>query len=133
MTAHELLSQLRARGVEVKTSGDDRLVIDAPRGTITEEMRTELSANKAALIQILKDEEVNALPVKPVSAPPPVFTAPAPQTLPVPQAAPAPVAPPAAPTPHIPATLKEPVVDSRAQEIAALQAELGKLRADEAA
>jgi len=39
MTAHELLSQLRARGVEVKTSGDDRLVIDAPRGTVNEELR----------------------------------------------------------------------------------------------
>src|SRR5207237_1225611 len=57
MTAHELLSQLRAKGVAVKTSGDDRLVIDAPKGTITEELRTALSANKVALLKILKDEE----------------------------------------------------------------------------
>src|SRR5438874_12470350 len=60
MTAHELLSQLRARGVEVKTSGDDRLVIDAPRGTVNEELRAALSANKAGLLQILKDERIEA-------------------------------------------------------------------------
>jgi hypothetical protein len=57
MTAHELLSQLRDKGVEVKTSGDDRLVIDAPKGTITEELRTALSAHKAELLQILKAEQ----------------------------------------------------------------------------
>lgn len=56
MTAHELLSQLREKGVEVKTSGDDRLVIDAPRGTITEELRSALAAHKAELLQILKAE-----------------------------------------------------------------------------
>src|SRR6185503_14915583 len=57
--AHDLLSQLRAKGVDVKTSGDDRLVIDAPRGTVTEELRVALSANKADLIKILKDEAAN--------------------------------------------------------------------------
>ena len=56
MTAHDLLSQLRAKGVEVKTSGDDRLVIDAPKGTITEELRRDLAAHKAELLQILKAE-----------------------------------------------------------------------------
>lgn len=56
MTAHELLSQLREKGVEVKTSGDDRLVIDAPKGTVTEELRSALAANKAELLQILKSE-----------------------------------------------------------------------------
>jgi hypothetical protein len=54
MTAHDLLSQLREKGVEVKTSGDDRLVIDAPKGTITEDLRKALAAHKADLIQILK-------------------------------------------------------------------------------
>ena len=49
MTAHDLLSQLRANGVDIKTSGDDRLVIDAPRGTVTDDLRTALSANKTAL------------------------------------------------------------------------------------
>jgi hypothetical protein len=56
MTAHELLAQLREKGVEVKTSGDDRLVIDAPKGTITEELRGALSAHKAELLHILKTE-----------------------------------------------------------------------------
>jgi hypothetical protein len=61
MTAHELLAQLREKGVEVKTSGDDRLVIDAPKGAITEELRGALSANKAGLLQILKAEQtINA-------------------------------------------------------------------------
>src|SRR5213595_3303032 len=58
MTAHELLSQLRARGVQVKTSGDNRLVIDAPRGTVNEELRSALAANKAELLQILGHENL---------------------------------------------------------------------------
>lgn len=77
MTAHELLSQLRDKGVEVKTSGDDRLVIDAPRGTITEELRSALAAHKAELLQILKVEQVqkeagiaaSEIAASPVSAP----------------------------------------------------------------
>src|SRR2546423_15363003 len=59
MTAHELLSQLRARGVQVKTSGDNRLVIDAPRGTVNEELRSALTANKAELLQILGNENIH--------------------------------------------------------------------------
>src|SRR5207248_3668280 len=83
MTAHELLSQLRARGVEVKTSGDDRLVIDAPRGTVNEELRAALSANKAGLLQILKSENIqaetpSAEPTPPEPAHSPVLEAPAP-------------------------------------------------------
>lgn len=57
MTAHELLSQLRAKGVELNISGGDRLVIDAPKGTITEELRAALSDNKAELLQILNAEQ----------------------------------------------------------------------------
>jgi hypothetical protein len=57
MTAHELLSQLRAKGVELKTSGGDRLIIDAPKGTITQELRDALAAYKADLLQILKSEQ----------------------------------------------------------------------------
>src|SRR6266403_566087 len=57
MTAQELLSQLREKGVEVRTSGDDRLVIDAPKGTITEDLRSALSAHKTELLQILKAEQ----------------------------------------------------------------------------
>ena len=57
MTAHDLLSQLRERGVEVKTSGGDRLVVDAPRGTITEDLRSALAAHKGEILQILKAEQ----------------------------------------------------------------------------
>ncbi len=57
MTAHELLAQLREKGVEVKTTGEDRLVIDAPKGTITEELRGALSAHKAELLKVLKAEQ----------------------------------------------------------------------------
>jgi hypothetical protein len=63
MTALELLSQLREKGVELKTSGEDRLVIDAPRGTITEEFRSALAAHKAELLQILKAEQAGNEPV----------------------------------------------------------------------
>src|SRR5258706_6210612 len=57
MTARDLLLQLRAKGVEVKTSGNDRLVIDAPKGIINEDLRSALSANKAELLRMLKAEE----------------------------------------------------------------------------
>src|SRR6185436_10456539 len=72
MTAHDLLTQLRAKGVDIKISGDDRLVIDAPRGTVTDDLRTALSANKAALIGILKEESsapADEMKTRPVSEP----------------------------------------------------------------
>jgi len=58
MTAHELLTELRSKGVEIKASSEDRLVIDAPKGTITEELRAALTGNKADLLTILKAEQV---------------------------------------------------------------------------
>src|SRR5436305_11867819 len=106
MTAHELLSQLRARGVEVKTSGDDRLVIDAPRGTVNEELRAALSANKAGLLQILKDENMAA-------------EAPASAEAAAPEAAPLPVRQAPAP-PHV----DDQIAASTDEEIGQLQAEL---------
>jgi hypothetical protein len=63
MTAHELLLQLRAKGVEVNASGDGRLIIDAPKGTITEDLRSSLSTHKAELLEILKQQ--NALDAPP--------------------------------------------------------------------
>src|SRR5437879_5421966 len=87
MTAHDLLAQLRQKGVEVRTSGDDRLVIDAPKGTVTEELRSALSANKAELLRILKAEqpananaEADELPELVPTAPP--VTTPANEPLP---------------------------------------------------
>jgi hypothetical protein len=76
MTAHELLTQLREKGVEVKTSGDDRLVIDAPRGTITEELRGALSAHKGELLQILKAEQTAAVAPAAIEQPETVVRAP---------------------------------------------------------
>src|SRR5436190_24383031 len=94
MTAHDLLSELRAKGVDVKASGDDRLVIDAPKGTVTDELRSALSAHKAELLQILKAEQaanataaVDELPELVPAAPP--VAKPAPELAPnVPEFAP---------------------------------------------
>src|ERR1041385_1508017 len=58
MTAHELLTELRTKGVEIKASSEDRLLIDAPKGTITEELRAALTGNKADLLTILRAERV---------------------------------------------------------------------------
>ena len=44
MTARNLLTLLREKGVQIRTSGADRLVIDAPKGTITPQLREELAA-----------------------------------------------------------------------------------------
>ncbi len=72
MTAHELLSQLRAKGVELKTSGGDRLVIDAPKGTVTAELRAALSGHKAELLQILNAEANEGVAPAAVVEPAPV-------------------------------------------------------------
>src|SRR5882672_938465 len=60
-----LLAQLREKGIEIKTSGDDRLVIDAPKGAITPELRSALSAHKVELLQILNSERQPPSPMAP--------------------------------------------------------------------
>jgi hypothetical protein len=125
MTAHDLLSQLREKGVEVKTSGDDRLVIDAPKGTITEDLRSALSAHKAELLQILKAEQIgNGSSVAVSEAPePPKLASTAPEIKsPAPELAEAALE---APVEH--AT----VTRSTAEEITRLEAELMRLRTEE--
>ena len=52
MSPRELLVQLREKGVEIKSNGD-RLLIDAPKGAITPDLRDALAANKAELLRIL--------------------------------------------------------------------------------
>lgn len=69
MTASELLSQLREKGVEVKASGDDRLFVDAPKGSITPELRSALAAHKAEILQMLKGKQQDQAPAP--SAPEP--------------------------------------------------------------
>ena len=73
MTASSLLSRLHELGVEVKVSGDDRLIIDAPKGAVTPELRSALASHKPELLQILKAEQtaglaVAAKPIEPVIA-----------------------------------------------------------------
>jgi hypothetical protein len=118
MTARNLLSELREKGVEVKTSGDDRLVIDAPKGAITPELRSALAAHKVELLQILKSE---------LQAQPPSPIAPAP----------------AEPKTHAPEVAAAPIVSTKpldeddapaglaAEEIKQLEAELIRLKAEE--
>lgn len=149
MTAHELLAQLREKGVEVKTSGDDRLVIDAPRGTITEELRGALSAHKAELLQILKAEQTAPNEAAESHAPEPIASAP--QTA-APAHEPAPVVPQVAPpAPEVvagmhdeeatvtpPVTSAKPVENqtvaaSAGAEITQLEAEMMRLRTAEEA
>lgn len=50
MTPDELLDTLRERGVILGLNGD-RLVVDAPVGTLNDELRTELRRHKSALVQ----------------------------------------------------------------------------------
>src|SRR5215510_9733069 len=102
MTPRELLVQLREKGVELKSNGD-RLIIDAPKGAITPDLRDALAANKAELLKILNApfpvEKPTAssiekpVPAKPVEPPPAQKTPPPrPQTV-------SPAAPPSAPVP----------------------------------
>ena len=49
MSAYDLLSELRQAGVVVKASGTDRLVVDAPKGALTPEMRAALAEHKKEL------------------------------------------------------------------------------------
>jgi hypothetical protein len=140
MTAHDLLLELRAKGVEVRTSGDDRLVIDAPKGTITEDLKSALSANKAELLHILKAEQT-----KPAEAavsevrqpvPPPQFAQPVAQPLSIAAEVMSHVAeeprPAALPSmPPVKQAEATPVSASPADEISRLEAELMRLRSEE--
>src|SRR5215831_12872118 len=121
MTPQELLTHLRAIGVEVKTSGGDRLVVDAPRGTITEELRTALSANKAALLKILQDEDVTATHARAVAQAPPEPRLPESRDVP------------SAPQAQAPAPVPDEFATSTAEEIAQLRVELRRLRREEEA
>ena len=137
MTAHELLSQLRAKGVEIKTSGGDRLVIDAPKGTVTENLRAALSAHKAELLQIL-NTEANQAAASPAAAAPAVPETPPVIVLPVPEVGEE-VSQPglafAPETSHLRAATADvdPAADSVAREMSQLQIELMRLRTEEEA
>jgi len=116
MTASELLSQLRETGVAVKTSGEDRLVIDAPKGSITSELRNALTVHKAELLQILKAEQTVAPAVK--AAAPEVKLS-------------APEVPPTPPAPAKPVTEEDSAAALADAEIKQLEGELLRLRTEE--
>lgn len=121
MSARELLVQLREKGVEVKAQGD-RLVIDAPKGLITRDLREALSANKAEILQILTAPPIERTPPRPA-----------------PVAAQEPVAPPKTAAVQLEASRARepqptsPHVSSVVEEINQLEAELARLRTEEEA
>jgi hypothetical protein len=61
MTANELLTKLREQGIEVRTSGDDNIIIDAPVGMMTGDLRSAIASHKLELLQILKEESESRL------------------------------------------------------------------------
>jgi hypothetical protein len=129
MTAHELLTELRTKGVEIKASSEDRLVIDAPKGTITEELRAALSGNKADLLTILKAEQVQEA----ASVSPPEV-----QKVRVPERSPLVGMESPATASSVQANVFQPAVSTPPasaadQEIARLEAELTRLQTEEAA
>jgi hypothetical protein len=139
MTPRELLVQLREKGVEIKSNGD-RLVIDAPKGAITPDLRDALAANKAELLKILNtpapgEKSATATvekPVAPKPIAPPAAQAPSSGVQPV-----APATPPPPPLAAPPAAAAAPKVETPAaastvaEEIKQLEAELTRLRSEE--
>src|SRR5437879_5446598 len=59
MPAHEALAELRARGIAIKAA-DGRLVIDAPKGAVTNELRSALAEHKPELLHILTADHETA-------------------------------------------------------------------------
>ncbi|ABG04559.1 hypothetical protein Rxyl_1597 [Rubrobacter xylanophilus DSM 9941] len=55
MNAKLLLDDLRGRGVKIETDGE-RLLVDAPAGVITEDLRDALIKNKTGLLKLLERE-----------------------------------------------------------------------------
>ena len=120
MTAHDLLFQLREKGVEINSSGDDRLIIDAPKGTITEDLRKALAAHKADLLQILKAEATGKASGPEVAETPELVQTES-------KAAAKPVVAPS--EPHA----DDAIAARAAEEIARLESELMRLRTEEEA
>ena len=111
MTARELLTQLKEKSIDVKANGD-RLIIDAPKGTVTPELRAALAEHKAELLKILNTPPVEE-PLLPVKIATPVAEAAA-ETRPISRA-------------------REVATSSIEEEIKTLQDEVTRLRAEEAA
>jgi len=55
MTATVLLGELRSKGVWLSVE-DDQLVVDAPRGLLTDDLRQAIRQHKPALLALLRQE-----------------------------------------------------------------------------
>src|SRR5260370_19149356 len=136
MTAQNLLYQRREKGVELKTSDGDRLVIDAPKGTITDELRDALKTHKSELLQILRSENapkppaMTATETKPKVADKPAIAVSSDSQ--IEKQVTTPTEPPKV-APSAPQTKAEVAASSMAEEIAQLEVELLRLRTEEEA
>jgi len=138
MSAYNLLSELRQAGVVVKASGNDRLVVDAPKGALTPDLRAALAAHKKELLAILTVTEQRPaleveLPERAVVAKIPAIvrheTA-DPTPIPVLSSTPSPVQSPAQSPIQSPAESIEDKIRSLEQEAARLRAEQEARRAE---
>jgi hypothetical protein len=122
MTAQSLLSQLREKGVQLKVSGADRLVIDAPKGALTSELRSALADHKAEILKALQGQPQDDQEITEVAPPAVAPTEPAPAEESAPAA-----------TTAVADTADEELMptSSIAEEIKRLEAELLRLRAEE--
>tara|TARA_R100000365_G_C2747934_1_gene78435 strand:+ start:3297 stop:6593 length:3297 start_codon:yes stop_codon:yes gene_type:complete len=66
LTAAELLSELRAKGIEVSPR-DGKLRVNAPSGALTPSLRESITANKQALLDILSSPDLDEIPLERVS------------------------------------------------------------------
>ena len=71
MTVQSLMRLCAELGIELALKGDnnDRLVVDAPKGALTEPLRQALTEHKAALIAILKTRDQASSRVKARTSP----------------------------------------------------------------
>lgn len=68
MNAHQLVEQLRRRGVTLRPVGD-RLRVEGPLNLITSELREEVARSKAEILSLLR-EEPEPTECAPVPSPP---------------------------------------------------------------
>ena len=122
MTAQSLLSQLREKGVQLKVSGADRLVIDAPKGALTSELRSALADHKTEILKTLQSQQQDDQEITEVAPPAVAPTEPAPAEESAPAAATA-----------VADTADEELMPSSsiAEEVKRLEVELLRLRAEE--
>jgi hypothetical protein len=66
MNAATLIEDLERRGVRLRMDGD-RLIIDAPRGVLTDEITSVLASQKLAVLRLLSDAGEVSKPRRPLA------------------------------------------------------------------